>query len=445
MKIDSALKQTEIEFISQLIKKKDIEKFFFILNFSDVVDEPYIIKNEVIDKLNNILNLDRDLIKSHTFIISAKNSLQAKLNGNNDELNYTGYNILLENIESYIQNHKMKLLNDMVNLELFNIVKELELKIDSTLDKLNGNDKFYQDQIQILNENINEFKNEIEDELKKFNVNLNEKKENYKIDIENSFEKIKSEIKSEIKQSALEKFVGTRYLELRTKKLIEDSVADCSDIFKKELEKIVQKFDSSLANVFLDRMVKIDSAVQTNIGKKAVNIGTIIGVGYATYATYGTVAGVIGSIGASITSVPIIGGYLATALGGIGIAGASVGLFFAIPFLLPIGKILFDTGKWGVGKIGDAAKDAEEKILKEKYILHVNNSIDKVMKQTIENIEKIDSKSFIDNYIENKFPQKQIIEKKIKVIEEKKEMQRQLNEVDKSLLISFKESLEESL
>lgn len=445
MKIDSALKQTEIEFISQLIKKKDIEKFFFILNFSDLVDEPFVIKNEVIDKLNNILNLDRDLIKSHTFIISAKKSLEAKLNGNNDELNYTGYNILLENIESYIQNHKMKLLNDMVNLELFNIVKELELKIDSTLDKLNGNDKFYQDQIQILNENINKFKNEIEDEVKEFNVNLKEKKENYKIDIENNFEKIKNEIKSEIKQSALEKFVGTRYLELRTKKLIEDSVADCSDIFKKELEKIVQKFDSSLANVFSDRMVKIDSAVQTNIGKKAVNIIAIAGGGAVGYATYGTVAGVIGSIGASITSVPIIGGYLATALGGIGIAGASVGLFFAIPFLLPIGKILFDTGKWGVEKIGDAAKDAEEKILKEKYILHVNNSIDKVMKQTKENIERIDSKSFIDNYIENKFPQKQVIEKKIKIIEEKKEMQRQLNEVDKSLLISFKESLEESL
>ena len=451
MKIDQALKHTEIEFISQLIKKKDIEKFFFVLNFSDEVNEPITIKNEVVAKLHSILNLDMQLIKEHTFIMSSKNSLEAKLSGNMEDLNYTGYNILIENLTLFIKNNKLKLLNEATNLELFNILNSIYLKIQVAIDKLNGNDKLYLKQIETLSQNIEEFKNDIESQMIEFNQELEFKKTNYKNDIRNGFKKIKEEIKEEIKESKLDKFVGTRYLELRTKKLIEDSVEDCSSDFTKEVEKIVSDFDLSLKDIFSDRIVKIDSAIQTNIGKTGVEFGALAGAGAlgvlgvsAAGTAYSTIAATtIGSftvLGHTFAGWSV-GTLLAPIAGTLGVAGGVL----ALPFLLPIAKIAWDTGKWGVDKVGDAAKVAEEKILKEKYIYSVGSSIDKVMKITIDNIDTINSSDFMDNYIDAKFPQKKVLENKIKVIESKKADQRVLSDIDKDLLLSFQESLKKVL
>jgi len=461
MKIDQALKHTEIEFISQLIKKKDIEKFFFVLNFSDEVNEPITIKNEVVSKLHSILNLDIQLIKEHTFIFSAKNSLEAKLSGNFEDLNYTGYNILLENMTSFIKTNKLKLLHEATNIELSNILNSIYLKIQVAIDNLNGSDKLYDSQLEVLNANIYDFKNDIENQIVELDKNLNEKKNNYKRDIRDSFKKIKGDIKKEIKESTLDKFVGTRYLELRTKKLIEDSVEDCSQNFTKDVKKIVEDFDISLKDVFNDRVVKIDSAIQTNIGKAGVELGALAGAGVlgvmgvsAAGTVYSTIAATtIGSfavgggtiLGAALPTYTVagwsIGTLLAPIAGTLGVAGGVL----ALPFLLPIAKIAWDTGKWGVDKVGDTVKAAEDKILKEKYIYSVGSSIDKVMKITIENIDKINSSNFMESYIENKFPQKRVLSDKIKVIESKKANQKALSDIDRNVLLSFQESLKEVL
>ena len=59
MNINQSLKDTEKQFISKLIREKDLDKFFFVLNWSDTVENPRIVKNETIDKLSSLLSLEK--------------------------------------------------------------------------------------------------------------------------------------------------------------------------------------------------------------------------------------------------------------------------------------------------------------------------------------------------------------------------------------------------
>ena len=74
-----------------------------------------------------------------------------------------------------------------------------------------------------------------------------------------------------------QQLTGTRYVELRTKKLVEDYIEESTKIFLKELGNLIENFDKKIVEI--DSSYKFQFMVPTvkkaGAGKKLVNITAI--------------------------------------------------------------------------------------------------------------------------------------------------------------------------
>ncbi len=429
MNINQALKETERQFISKLIRKKDLGKFFFVLNFADMVSNARIIKNEIIDKLNSLLDLDREILKKHIFPFSAKQVLESRLKNEEN----SSYEIFTETIREYIKSYRDELLNLWIDQKTAEIVNSILVKIETFEDQLTGKTKQYEKELEKVNQQIKEFELAISKELLTFEKDLNEIKKSFKNRIKNSIKLIYDEIKNEVNSMTLEQLKGTRYVELRTKKLLEDSIEIETKVFLKDLEKIVKDFDKKIVEL---NDIKFNLSVpivkKTDTGRKLVNLGALVAGGATVYSSLPgitLIAGLGSSAGALLSTIPVVG-TIATAT--LPVIGA---------FALTAGKILFDVAKWGVGKLGDVASHLEEKAKKKSYLMDIKNSLDKIEKQVLPQIDKINIEEFKTSYLESKFPQKKLLEEKIKLLQERQFQEEKLLNEDLELLEKFKNEL----
>ena len=122
----------------------------------------------------------------------------------------------------------------------------------------------------------------------------------------------------------------------------------------------------------------------------------------------------LSSIAPFLAGIPYVGTILTTTVGSLGLILPAIGVF-----ALTAGKVLFDVAKWGVGKLGDIAQDIEEKAKKRMFLNNIKKALDNIEKQIVGQIEKININEFKESYINSKFPQKILLENKIKIIKEK--------------------------
>ncbi|GEM_PF-1892174 len=422
MNINQALKETEKVFISKLIREKDLEKFFFIINFADIVENPRIVKNEVIDKLSAMLNLDSQILKSHTLIYSSLEVLKSRLKGLNDDR----YSSTIEKITDYVKHKKIDLINSFIESEKEKIINSILLKIEVLKDKLNGNWKKYEQELVKINEEITKFSSLIDEEIINLEKSFMNIKDIYKKDIEKSIQKVIEIISSEIKDTDLSQIKDSRYIELRLKKLLEDMILEDTKNFTNSMVELVKDFDEKVIKLSTNQFnFSVNIPQQVGNSRNLVKLGGVVGAGIGiasmlptitTGASIFAVGGFFSAVGPALVAIPYVG----PLLGGLGAASAAV-LPIVASAAVTLGRILFDVGKWGVDKLGDIAVKFEEKAKKMSIINEVKRRLDEVRKDITSKIYSININDFRENYINSKFPQKLNLENKIKVIKSKRD------------------------
>ncbi len=415
----NALKETEKQFLSKLIREKDIGKFFFVLNFADQLDDPRVVKNDFVERITSLLSLDRDDISKHTFLYSAKNALTNRVNSIEDKR----YEMLNETMRSYIKNEKLKLLEDVTNRVLKSAQNAILLKLEILGEKLAGNTDKYSAELEKLQEQIESFELAITQEQIEFEKDFNVIKNHYKNNIQNSIKDIKTEIKDEISNKDTSELVGSRYIELRTKKLLEDEVMKDTETFMQEMKTLVDEFDVRILSSKKVSSLNLKTFDSSTKAKTIVSVAAVTAVAAGGVAAAPTVAAVVaggsilaglGAIAPTMIAVPVVGPILAGVAGVAGMAIPIVGTF-----ALTAGKIMFDIGKWGVGILGDGMKHLEVQAKKMAYAKQVDKALSEIEKQIVEELNKIDVKDFKNQYINSKFPEKTLLEQKINFITEK--------------------------
>ena len=410
----AALKDTEKNFISKLIKQKDLNKFFFIFNKSDTVENAKHIKENSLNILSNMLNLNRETLNKQSLAYSSIDVLERKIKAKESQV----FELLKDKLKNYIKINHQALLDEWVNVHLQNIVNSISLKLDLLIDQINDDTAKYQTNLNDLNKQISDFELEIETSILKTILKFNEYKQDFIIRIDDNIKYIKSTISTEISDMSMEQLYGSRYIELRTKKLVEDKTEEAYILFINAIGSLIDDFDKKIEkNNFIKQQMNIDTIKNTNTVVKVVNgtalIATTTGlVSAAPMATtaLASVAGMasFGALSPALLAIPAVGPLLS----GIAVvSGAAVPIIGVVA--LAAGKVLFDIGKWGVGIIGKGGKIIEEKAKRSRYIKEVHKSLDIINKQILEEIDKINLDHFKDNYIEQKFPQKIILEDKI--------------------------------
>lgn len=436
MNANQALKNTEKQFISKLIREKDIGKFFFVINWADILEEPRIFKKEVVDNLASLLKLDKNELMSHTFLYRAKEALSHRLEGKEDGR----YDLLSESMEAYVTEKKAGLLEQRVEYEVGLVIGAIELKIEALEDKIAGNSEKYSEELVRIENSIKTFAVDISKETMLFKKDFNQIKSNYKQSTKETVKYILSEIKNDLDSADHKDLVGSRYIELRTKKLLEDEVERNTKNFIKEMGKLISVFDEKIMASTNINSINLPMMTKAGGSKRVVNTAAIV----ATAAGAASIAPMAGSVVAGgitaaalapvvpmLAAIPFVGPMLA-GVAGIGVIAAPIIGVFA----LSAGKILFDVGKWGVGMIGDGITIVEEKAKKMAYYNQVKNSLEKIESQIIADIDKVHFESLEEQYINSKFPQKGVLERKIELLKGKQldaltQTQEEVSELEK--------------
>jgi len=423
-----ALKDTEKDFISKLVKKKDLEKFFFIFNKSDLIESPKSIKETSLNTLSDLLELDLDLLNKQSLVYSSSDVLKRKLHNEESQV----FELFEEKLNKYIRANRTTLLNEWLESEVTKVIGSLLLKLDLLIDNINNDTEKYQEELNTFNKEIGDFELEIQKDISDLISKFYEIKQEFKRKIKDDIKFIKSDIETEVSNMSIDQLSGSRYIELRTKKLLEDKIEEEYKTFLDELGKLVSGFDKKVQESKINNYnIKIDTIKKSNKAKNIVNTTALMATGVgavsvapmatAAVATASTIAG-FGAMAPTLALIP----YAGTALAGIATISAA-----AVPIVgvvaLAAGKVLFDVAKWGVGIVGSGVDIVAKKAQKKKYVLHIFKSLDDIQEQILSEIEKVNLDNFKENYIKEKFPKKVVLEEKIRLLETKYNSETQIS------------------
>lgn len=319
---------------------------------------------------------------------------------------------MVENINEFTKNKCDELLKDLRTRKIKEILGNSFNKIDYLIETLDGRSKEYENDLNKINNEIESFKEKIAEKINNFNGDFVSNKRKYIKNVEQSFESVKTIIENEINNTKIEELSSNRYVELRTRKLIEDYLTEDSKKFIEDLDKNIETLDKDIKPIFDETKIVIkDLSIKTN---SSLIVKTLAGIGVGAVAiSYAPTALTIGGIGATLVA-------------GATAAGAAFPAF--LPFsvviagfvttlgktIYDVGKLFFTLGKWGIERTSSIVDEVELIHIKKKYIASVKKSISDIEKSTIRDIKDgFHSTQYIESFISDKFPEKNELEEKI--------------------------------
>jgi len=418
MNANQAFRKSEVELLTKIVREKDIDKFFFVLNHADNIDDPFLVKTNFAENIAQFIGKSMVEVKNSIFMLSAKNALAGKKSTENNLLNTSGFNILEKGIMNYVSRTKEELLTVALKRDLINQLALLYSSCEAFMDKLNGSYKSYQQKIDGIEHEINEFNQDIESEKIVLKEKLLILEGEFKNEIELAINRVKKIAGNEIDVLPDDTLFNSRYIELRVKKLLEDMINEAVKTYVQSLGKLFASFDEDIMPKFNQRHMQIKPLYESNKGKHMLNVlaaaGTVsAGVSVLPYA--GTAlagASVVGGLIPVLSMIPVAGPALAT----VGVMAVPIMGAFAIGAI----GILVKVGKWGLKIAKDCAGVIEKKAQRMNYKREVNKALNSIEKEMVDQQKmSLNFDKFVLEYIGEKFPEKTILEKKAEKINEK--------------------------
>jgi len=421
---NQAFRESEVELLTNIVREKDIGKFFFVLNHADVLDEPYPVKKSFIENLAKLTRQNIDELKKSVFMLSAKDALAGKRKNDDSRVKASGLSSLEKSIVNYINRNRKELLAEAIQGEVARQLALLYNSCEAFLDRLNGTYEQYQQQIEAIEKEIEAFTADIEAEKGALKENIQVLENGFKKDIELAVNNVKQIVGNEIDTIADEKLFNSRYIELRTKKLLEDLIGEAVKIYVEALGKLFVSFDQDILAKYTPHQLQIQSLQQSHKSKHALNALAAIGAVSAgtTMLPYagavlagGSLVGGLGGIAPVLVTIPVVGPFLATVASGAAVALPVVGAFI-VGAVAVVGK----TALWGLKAAKKCAGTIEKKAQRMNYKREVFKALDAIKKEMLEEQKlSLEFDQFISKYIEDKFPEKTALERKMEITSEK--------------------------
>ncbi|MDN5063413.1 dynamin family protein [Aliarcobacter butzleri] len=426
------LSESEFKFLSKLIRKKDINKFLFVINKVDLKsdEEKIELVEHIIDKLSAKEDLiEQNILKNQIFLYSAINAIEDIENSKK----------LVDNINKFTLNKYDSLKQETILRQISNILQNSFIKLNVLLETLNGQNKEYEENLKQIDEEIEKFKNTIKENIETFEKDFIQSKHNFISNVKQSFINIKTILKEEILSMSTKELSEQRYIEIRARKLIEDYITENSNTFFEELNNNFTSFNTNTKYIFKETQLVINN-LSTNTKSSYVVKGIAIAVTGALAISYAPVVLTVSGVGATLFA---------------GLTVASIKFPLLLPFvamfstfavtlgqtLLSVGKMAFNAGSWGVNKVSSFAEKAELEIVKKQYISSIDKVLETLENQIVRDIRNThQAKDYLETFIKDKFPQKKELEDKIKLSQEN--ISFEINKIDdeKEKIVAFIEN-----
>lgn len=429
LRADSALKETEINFLQQLVLKKDLGKFFFVINFADglSLNDANDVRDHVIKNIGHLGQWPIKELNERVFLHSAKQVLN---NSNHkelvsvDQLDYGSmHKKLLQSIQVFSESGYVELMTEFLENRIKEIAKSITDKLSAAIDSAQGKDDDYLEALAQINAEINSFRHEIHANELAFRSEIRTKKYALIKNIEAEFNEIRIEVKATVIESSEQNLTSTDWMQKYIRKLIEDKVPPVLDNFVIEIKQITDDFDQKILPVLIKSIGKVEG-INKSFDFSSIFAATGVGaVGYALLATalpwvmgaFGIVAG--GSV--ALSFLPGVGTAFGAVLG-MGLKSSVSGLVNVV--------------SEGAGVLGIAYKNIRDKTHmwleqkdKQQYLAGLEKIIGDLESALIAQLETtIVPEEISASVIDSKFPHKQEIINK----------QKQQIFIDRKLLVS---------
>ena len=416
-----ALKESERLFLSQLISKKDRDKFLFLLNWIDGVSNPRELKREVASQLVQLMGWREEDIRGRLFLYSARQVLE----GSRKELG----ELFTQKLLQFIENREREFIESYLTQNLRSIVEELKLKVEGYITQLEQGDRGVLEELERLKEEQKRLERELERELARAEERLERTKGEAIVELRERLRRVRERLVNEINRLDRPQLTQSLYIELRFKKLVEDELEELISKLVGRIGEIVKDLDSQISKGEVLEMARLP---QPRIDRK----GGLKKVGGAL-----ALAGLSGGIGVetylALSSLP----GLSSLLGAVGIGTGVLVPVAGIAGLLA-GALVYKLGKWGKKRLEGVIEEVELSRIRREIIGEVEKRIKEIEGELISQIRAIDFKRFKGEYLRQKFPKRQILEEQLKRLERLRERSVEENRKKIEELKSFKLELE---
>ena len=329
MRADSALKETERAFLHRLVLKKDLGKFFFVINFADNLEasDATDVRNHVVTHLAQLLEWPMKDAEERVFLYSAKQSLAAGLSEKSTEtaVYLDMHDELLGKLQAFSANSTDELVAAIADGRYMEVVKALSGKLSVAIDTAENRDGSYLDALDKINAEINDFRSAIQKEEFAFRDEIRGKKRNLIQNIGQEFSAIREEIGRDIMASTNSDSADAAWIQKRVRTLVDDKVSANVNAFALEIKDACADFDQKI-QPSLDRSIRNINGIQKSYDYSSLAAGGIVvAAGYFAIAAAlpWVIGGAIG--GALLSFVPGVGATPMLVLGNLISAGVSSG------------------------------------------------------------------------------------------------------------------------
>ena len=409
MRADNALKQTETEFIKKLVLKKDLDKFFFVINFSDNLTNPNEakeLKAYVVRGIANLVEWPRAQIEGRVFMYSAKESLVCGIQGAEQEDAWKRHTHLVNMITDFATKRREDLESAAVLSEMTRCLQPTFDKLTMALDLATDMQQNNQQQLICIDSDIHAFRGEVQVRMDELRGDLRKQLRILVDGLNSSFEEIKRETLEAVANMSDNDLEQSDLIQKLIRKQVEDAVEQNTKKLWKALDNISSQVDKDISPALDKTLKKISGYHKGFDSSSLIAASGATALGYVAATTilpwvFGSI-GLLGTAGIALAiyNPPIGGAFLGAAKAGFsGLTG------------------LLSVGVKGAMLSYQGIKDPLAKTMgsrdKAKYGRELAGHIDEIKRTIITDIESsLNVDTMVQGYIESKFPQKAEIEQR---------------------------------
>ncbi|MDP1905550.1 MAG: dynamin family protein [Pseudomonadota bacterium] len=316
MRADGALKETERVFLHKLVLKKDLGKFFFVINYADNLEpgDAADVRTHVVTQLAQLLEWPMKDAEDRVFLYSAKQSLAAGLTGKSTEtaVYLDMHDQLLGKLQAFSVNRAEELVAVIADGKYMEVVKAVSEKLSAAIDKAENRDGSYLEALDKINSEMNVFRSEIQEEEFAFREVIRAKKRKLIQNIEQEFSAIREEIRQDILKSQDSNATEAAWVQKRVRNLVDDKVSTRVEAFALEIKNASSDFGQKILPS-LERSIQNINGIQKSYDYSSLAAG----VGVATVGYFAVAAALPWLIGGVI--VTAAGGAVLSAVPGVGV------------------------------------------------------------------------------------------------------------------------------
>ncbi len=412
LRAQQALTASESDFLGHLVRHKDLDKFFFNINFCDSKppSEAASVRAYVVKTLGELRNWPMQALSERIFLCSARQSLDAALGKANSVASDhpNEHALLLTAVHDYASTRKQALLQAAADSLLRSVAESAANKLSAALEAVDDEDASHGQALIDINQAITDFRVAIREEELALQSRIAERKTVLLRDVDSAFDDIARVLQDWVATAPLDVLSGDGPGK-RLRMAVEERLTVLLGAFREDLSGAFQDLDQRILPMAARASARIDGV------RPGFDLGPVLASTSLAAAGYFVVSAALPWV-LGATSVFALTAGLASLIPGVGVTvGALVGA--GVGAVASNAPVMVRGAAGGVvsgyGWIRDRIRDWQQQQSRAAYVQQLSTLIANLRAEVKARLDQaVDPEQITDGVLNARFPEALILEER---------------------------------